>query len=688
MSARFLYKVFSIKYLVLSIFILATLYILPTTVQAQQADTTSAQSTNSYQALPGYVNPQSPTYANLQIFNIMHAASCITSGVSLIGPCVDYKLNKDLQGNLKAMPVLSSIDTSGGLLGASGSVLGGLYSNPPLRTSDYLTNLGTSFGLIDEAHAQVGGSGNTVLSPIFKLWEVSRNIAYLAMILVFIAIGFMVMLRQKINPQTVVSVQLALPGLVIGLILITFSYFAASLITDFAYIGTDLVGYYFNQATGNDKGRLLDQLQDQNMLSIGSAFVGDLRNGDIATAANVIIDNLESWPEDTSDPIVNAQNIVRLTLAVIAYPIGSTVGKAVGNAGATIWPYARMSGLVTKLAPTNPTSELFAKELGGWLKTYSGAIGGAIFAAIAYTNPGFAIGWAFYLIVIFAVLYAVFRLMLALINTYLSIIFMTITAPFFFLFASLPGRQELAVNWARNMLANILTFPAVIAVLYFAAYLLGENKVAAFGVTTSLEITSRSGALPLFGGFDMSFIRVLLATGAVLATPKIPDIISRSIGKPGAAGGLFDQAINEAIGQGRQYSGQTTSGFNRIQGDVKEAWTKWRGQDPYHSVAEEVNLIRRLQGKDTLPRWFSQPITTEMMRRGEAFNRLVPKHVQTEARTRLDAHDSGDNIINDPVELRRLRNIVQEAESYTPGSREQSGLQADSRPIIIQDPTE
>jgi hypothetical protein len=55
----------------------------------------------------------------------------------------------------------------------------------------------------------------------------------------------MIMLRQKLNPQTVISVQSALPGLVIGLIMVTFSYFIAALITDSAFFGVQIVAQIF-----------------------------------------------------------------------------------------------------------------------------------------------------------------------------------------------------------------------------------------------------------------------------------------------------------------------------------------------------------------------------------------------------------------------------------------------------------
>jgi hypothetical protein len=51
-----------------------------------------------------------------------------------------------------------------------------------------------------------------------------------------IAIGFMVMLRKKIDPKTVVTVQNALPRIVVALLLITFSYAIVGIMIDAMYL--------------------------------------------------------------------------------------------------------------------------------------------------------------------------------------------------------------------------------------------------------------------------------------------------------------------------------------------------------------------------------------------------------------------------------------------------------------------
>lgn len=154
-----------------------------------------------------------------------------------------------------------------------------------------------------------------------------------------------------------------------------------------------------------------------------------------------------------------------------------------------------------------------------------------------------------------------------LVNSFLTIIFLTITAPFHFLAASLPGRQSIATGWILNMLCNVLTFPAVMTVFYFIAFILGKSY-GPLNITTTTSITSPSFALPLLS-LDNSFIRILLAFGALIATPSIPDIICRTIGRVGPAGQLLGQEIGGNVRGGQGYLGQSQGRLGAVSQDVR-----------------------------------------------------------------------------------------------------------------------
>jgi len=103
----------------------------------------------------------------------------------------------------------------------------------------YFINKAQNLNLIPEAKAQ--GFGFESFNIILVLWKAMRNIAYGLTTLALVIIAFMVMFRVKISPQAVITAQSALPKLVIGLILITFSYAIAGFLVDLMYVFIGLV---------------------------------------------------------------------------------------------------------------------------------------------------------------------------------------------------------------------------------------------------------------------------------------------------------------------------------------------------------------------------------------------------------------------------------------------------------------
>ena len=559
---------------IFSCYLLLVTFATPSYAQAPSSPSSNIQSQNpaSNFQLPTSISPTSPLYTDLLVHNMFHTFSCLAVGQSVtFQPCLTYQITKNAQGAIQGIPVLSQVNLSGGTLGAVTGLIGGLYQNPPVRTANYLASIGENLGLVKEAHARVEGSGAKVLEPIIKLWQVSRNIAYVIMIIIFVVIGLMVMFRQRINPQTVITAQAAIPGLVIGLILITFSYFLAGLISDTAFIGTNLVGAYFSAVRGeaSNPQNLVGDISNSNILQIFAPFTRMMDVGKIvgilnpiwdslgdASTEKTLLQNIGAFLDPTHlDPQRVIRNLAMLFISQIAFPIGNMFGGW-GQAAAAV-----------------------------------GTLAAGQFAGIQL------VGFALTFVAILMLLYAMFRLLLRLINNYLTIIFLTITAPFQFLAAALPGRQGIATNWILNMLANILAFPAVLAVLYFVAFLLGPQfiqercpdtptspcpfKVSQLNQTESNSFMSTAQAadtnnreitgnaiFPLLGGFDFNLIKLLLAFGALTALPAIPDIIQRSIGTLSQAGQMIGQEIGGSTAAGQRYTGQFQQGVSGFAGQV------------------------------------------------------------------------------------------------------------------------
>ncbi len=121
--------------------------------------------------------------------------------------------------------------------------LWGLIFNPdrPISGISYINERVQTLKLVPTAHAQTVGYGFTMLEPIRKMWVGVRDIAYGLFVIVTIISAFMVMFRVKISPQVVISIQSAIPKIVIALILVTFSYAIAGFLIDLMYVVIGLI---------------------------------------------------------------------------------------------------------------------------------------------------------------------------------------------------------------------------------------------------------------------------------------------------------------------------------------------------------------------------------------------------------------------------------------------------------------
>jgi hypothetical protein len=128
------------------------------------------------------------------------------------------------------------------------SSLSRVFATRPISGVAYFLNIGEKLDIVPEASAQ--GFGFRQADPILNLWRVFRNLTYALMIVVIVVMAFMIMFRVKISPQTVITVQSALPKIAIALILITFSYAIAGLLIDLMYVVMGLLTTLF--VTGGD----------------------------------------------------------------------------------------------------------------------------------------------------------------------------------------------------------------------------------------------------------------------------------------------------------------------------------------------------------------------------------------------------------------------------------------------------
>lgn len=162
-----------------------------------------------------------------------------------LGGTVD-SMNYLLNGRSEAHPELNSLNNTGAV-GAMGNLIGKLYT-PPASSIQYFAYLKENLGLTSPAYA-AGETGLQGLSFLLPVWQTFRNAAYLVYVLLFVITGLLIMFRIKVSPQAVISLQNALPKLLITLVLITLSYAIVGLMIDIMYVLIYLVINLITQRT-------------------------------------------------------------------------------------------------------------------------------------------------------------------------------------------------------------------------------------------------------------------------------------------------------------------------------------------------------------------------------------------------------------------------------------------------------
>ncbi len=134
-----------------------------------------------------------------------------------------------------------------GALPFAAEMMAGLYAHPPASGIAYVEDAARRFNIVQPAYAQTG-TGFNALSPLLPIWKAFRDFAYAFFAVVFIAIGLAIMFRMKLDPRTVLTLQSAIPRIVVALLLVTFSYAIAGFMVDLIYVLLSLVILMFGRA--------------------------------------------------------------------------------------------------------------------------------------------------------------------------------------------------------------------------------------------------------------------------------------------------------------------------------------------------------------------------------------------------------------------------------------------------------
>ena len=388
----------------------------------------------------------------------------------------------DSTGNSQAQ---GAIPTLLGFMGAT-------YLQKPASVPQYLAYVQNKAGFpVKQAYAQ--GIGFKAMRPILKIWEIMRNIVYLFFVVIFVAIGFMIMFRKKLNPQTVISIQNALPMIVVSLILVTFSYAISGLIIDVSELATRVIASVF-------KGNWLPVIDD---------LLDKLTNPDICGTGGVV--QLTDLPTCS----LNFFNITGVLFQTkgITQAIQDTIqsianGLGTGSGGA--WLLRGFSGIVIPLIFTIAMLQTLIKGFFMLLTAYVNIVLSTIFSPFVFLansfSPGAAAQW-FKGFLTNALVFPVTFLLLAL----AALIIAGTTSPSL---SSVNVKEEVNKVWHTNIGPGEITsfnwYPAPLGMFW--------RRIDPDNSELGYE-------------FNSDLINYLVAFGLLLAIPKVSDMIKGAMEK-------------------------------------------------------------------------------------------------------------------------------------------------------------
>lgn len=385
------------------------------------------------------------------------------------------------------------------LFGFAANLIIAPVTNPPASGVYWAYSGLQNAGFVPKSYA-VEGIGFAGIKPLMNVWKIFRDIAYITMVLVIVAIGFMIMFRMKLNAQTVISVESALPRIVLSLILITFSFPIAGFLIDLMYVMIAIIisllgnNQYFD--IGEQKNAYLNASPFRLIAGLFPAGAGNLFE-----VARSLFEMLPT--------VLNAG--IRTISAVAAIILARNIHE-----------------LATKPIPEGASNISILGNTIGKIPTWLNIpIAGAIFVA----SLGFLPQLFIFTLLIFTILFLFFRIFFLLFKAYLQILILTIFAPIFLLFVAIPGKNALGF-WFKTLFMEVFTFPIVIALIITGSIIIKQIPAPTTANNPSIWTP------PFLYGINSEAFTVLVGMGIILIIPDIVKMVKELMGVKGLPGGI------------------------------------------------------------------------------------------------------------------------------------------------------
>lgn len=393
------------------------------------------------------------------------------------------------------------------------------YTHPPASGIYWVYSGLQNAGFIPKTYA-AEGIGLAAIKPFNKLWQSFRDISYMLLVIVLIAIGFMVMFRMKLNPQTVITVENALPRIVISLLLITFSYAIAGFLIDLMYLIISVIIVLMS-----------------NLDIPGSIYVPAKKLELLNKFSGGNFTNIFFFPFN----IMKVGNsLINIFPASTSFILRRVVGGVIGFTLSKLFYDNFLKGLLEGL--NNVSAATFG------IGQIPGIIGWFIvlFLALLFF-AGIGMPLLFGLLVLFTIVFLLFRILFLLVTTYIQILIMIIFAPIFLIFEAIPGKSAFSY-WIKNLFANLLTFPVVVILILVGGMIM----------TVAEQMSGNLWSPPFLYGFDTTSFSTLVGLGIILLIPDFVRTTKELLG-------VKDLPFQIGLGT---FFGGATAAWGGVQGGV------------------------------------------------------------------------------------------------------------------------
>lgn len=426
------------------------------------------------------INAPTPNLANTTAY-VFYTISVLINGT--FDPNTDSLANTTKSnGQASAPNSIGEALAHRGAIGGVGYMIGELVNTKPVSAQTYVADVAKNsrFGY-EPAYAQ--GIGFAALSPVLGTWKAFRDVAYYLLTVMFLITGFLILIRHKISGNVAVTVQNALPRLVMTLILITFSYAIAGFVVDIMFLVLNFIVNIFE----------------------GQIFA----NGQI-------------------NPAIGSVRNLTFNTHLFTFMLNFIFG-APGSNDSNAWGASRALGEIVYRAISEAAGLSGAFAEGGIIFNLFTGILQLVFAII------FGI----------ALLIAMFRVFFALLMSYAGFVINVVLSPLILLQGAIPGRDPFQ-DWLKNLMAGLAPFVVTVFMILMSLALTGANTRAGIGYNKS-DPGNSGLRLPLIlaGEIPAEAFLGILGMGFMLLLPEAVNVSKKMVGaKGGPFDELKDKAVS------------------------------------------------------------------------------------------------------------------------------------------------